>query len=152
VFVGKVEGTDASIALVTDGQRLTGAYLCIPHGGTSWISPAPLVDGKSELVARRRVTIGEASFVGDRATGEVTVAGGSRSFNHELATGKAGLYHRASVTADEPGSTETGWIVLLNGSICGITNSIIAGGGFKSEPARSKPKGKVTNFANPFSS
>jgi hypothetical protein len=152
VFVGNVEGTEASIALVTDGQRLTGAYLCIPHGGTSWISPGPLVDGKSELVARRRVSLGEASFAGDQATGEVTVGGAPRSFSAGLAAGKAGLYHTTSGTADEPGSTETGWIVLPDGSVCGTTNSIIAGGGFKSEPAPSKPKGKVTNFANPFSS
>jgi hypothetical protein len=152
VFVGNVEGTKASIALVTDGQRLTGAYLCIPRGATSWISPAPLLDDKATLIARRKVTLGDASFAGDRATGEVTVAGGSRSFNAELATGKAGLYHATSGTTDEPGSTETGWIVLPNGSICGTANSVIAGGGFKSEPAPSKPRGKITNFTNPFSS
>jgi hypothetical protein len=151
VFVGNVIGTDGSIALVTDGQRLSGAYLCVPHGETSWISPAPLLDDKARLIARRKATLGEASFAGDRATGVVAVAGGSRTFNAELATGKAGLYHATSGTASEPGSSETGWIVLPNGSICGTTNSVIAGGSFKSEPAPAKPKGKVTNFGNPFS-
>jgi hypothetical protein len=151
VFVAEVEGTDADIALVTDGKRLTGAYLCIPKGGTSWLSPAPLVAGKAKLVARRGVSLGEASFTGDSATGHVTVAGGSRNFSAKLATGKAGLYRTTSGTAGEPGSTETGWIVLPDGSVCGVTNSITPGGGFKSKPAPSKPKGQVTNFANPYS-
>ena len=153
VFVANVSGTNASIALVTDGRRLSGAYLCIPKGGTSWISPAPLADGKAAaLVARRRTTLGLVSFAGDRATGVVAVAGVPRSFSAKLATGKAGLYHTTSGRAGVPGSTETGWIVLPNGVVCGTTHSVTAGGGFKSEPAPSKLRGKVTNFANPFSS
>ena len=51
----------------------------------------------------------------------------------------------------QPGFTETGWIVLPNGNVCGSTNTITSGGGFQSRrhpPAREGSK--VTNFANPF--
>jgi hypothetical protein len=150
VFLAHVKGTDASIALVTDGQRLSGAYLCIPKETSQWIRPAPLANGKAKLVARRRVTLGKASFAGNRANGDVTVADSSRSFSANLATGKAGLYRTTSGTGDKPPFSETGWIVLPNGSVCGSTNSITAGGGFKSEPAPSSPKGQVTDFADPF--
>jgi hypothetical protein len=149
VFVASVDGTDAKIALVTDGERLSGAFLCIPKGGSSWISPAPLEDGKVELVARRGDTLGEASFAGDSASGEVTVAGGQRSFSAELAKGKAGLYRTTSGKVGKAGFSETGWIVLPDGTVCGSTNSTTPSG-FESEPAPSKPEGKVTSFAKPF--
>jgi hypothetical protein len=149
VYVAKVGNTEAEIALVTDGERLSGAYLCNEKTVSQWIGEAPLEDGKAELVARRGVSLGEASFDGDTASGDVTVAGGPQSFSAELAKGKAGVYRTTSGKAGAPGFSETGWIVLPDGTVCGSTNSSNAGG-FESEPATSKPEGKVTNFANPF--
>ena len=150
VFVGKVEGTNTYVALVTDGQRLSGAYLCTEKVGSAWISPAPLADGTADLVARRGVTLGEASFAGEEASGDVNLAGGSHSFSAKLAAGKAGLYRTTSGKPGEAGFSETGWIVLPDGSACGITSSTTQGGGYKSEPAPPKPKGPVTDFTNPF--
>jgi hypothetical protein len=40
--------------------------------------------------------------------------------------------------------------LLPDGSKCGRTTSITRGGDYKSEPAASRPKGRVTDFANPF--
>jgi hypothetical protein len=150
VYVAQVEGTDASVALVTDGSRLSGAYLCIPKETSQWIQPAPFQGGKARLVARRGVSLGAARFRGKSAKGDVDVPGGSHSFNAQLASGKAGLYRTTSGTANQPGFSETGWIVLPEGSVCGSTNSITAGGGFASEPAPSSPEGRVTDFADPF--
>jgi hypothetical protein len=137
--------------LVTDGNRLTGAYLCIPQSTSQWIRPAPLQSGQAALVARRGVNLGSAKFAGDTATGTVN-AGGQNSFSAKLATGYAGLYRTTSGTANKPPFSETGWIVLPDGTVCGGTNTITAGGGFKSGPAPSKPEGsgRVTDFANPF--
>jgi hypothetical protein len=149
VFVASVDGTDAKIALVTDGERLTGAYLCNEKTVSQWIAEAPLEDGKAELVARRGVSLGEASFDGDTASGDVTVAGGPQSFSAELAKGEAGLYRTTSGKAGKAGFSETGWIVLPDGTVCGSTNSTTPSG-FESEPAPSKPEGKVTSFAKPF--
>ena len=144
-----MQGTGDSIALVTDGQRLSGAYLCSPQGTSQWIRPAPLQSGQAALVARRGVVLGSAKFAGDTATGTVN-AGGQNGFNAKLATGKAGLYRTTSGTTDKPGFSETGWIVLQDGNMCGSTNSITAGGGFQSKPAPSSPEGQITNVENPF--
>ena len=130
VFVGQVEVTGDSIALVTDGNRLTGAYLCIPQSTSQWIRPAPLQSGQAALVARRGVNLGSAKFAGDSATGTVT-AGGQNSFSAKLATGDAGLYRTTTGTANKPPFSETGWIVLPDGTVCGGTNTITAGGGFE---------------------
>jgi hypothetical protein len=149
VYVGQVGGTNHLVALVTDGSRLSGAYLCIPEGTSQWIKPAPLQGGQVALVARRGVVLGSAKFVGDTATGTVN-SGGQNSFSANLANGKAGLYRTHSGTANKPGFSETGWIVLPDGNTCGSTNSITSGGGFKSTPATSSPEGQITDFANPF--
>jgi hypothetical protein len=151
VYVGQVQGTDDAIALVTEGHRLSGAYLCIPQSTPQWIRPGPFVNGKAQLVARRGVALGSATFNGSGASGEVT-AGGQSPFSAQVATGDAGLYRTTSGTATKPGFSETGWIVLPNGNVCGGTNTITASGGFQSTQAPSQPASgsKVTNFANPF--
>jgi hypothetical protein len=150
VFVAEVEGTEAQIALVTDGASLGGGFLCVPKGGSSWIRGAPLEDGTVELVARREESLGEATFDGDTASGEVSVAGGPHSFSAELAAGKAGLYRTTSGKAGEPGFSETGWVVLPDGSVCGVTGTTTEGGGFEFQRAPSDPKNQITDFANPF--
>jgi hypothetical protein len=150
VFVGEIEGTDAEIALVTNGERLSGAYLCSPNGAV-WFRPATFADGTADLVTRSGDNLGEASFAGESASGNVDIGGDSHSFSAEPATGRAGLYRTASGKPEsEGGVSETGWIVLPDGSKCGRTNSITPGGDFKTEPATSRPKGHVTEFTNPF--
>jgi hypothetical protein len=151
VYVGQVGATDSSIALVTDGSRLTGAFLCVPKSTAQWVRQAPLDNGNASLVARRGVVLGTARFADDTATGTVQ-AGGENDFSAKVASGYAGLYRTTSGTTNEPGFSETGWIVLPNGQVCGGTNTITAGGGFESKPAPSKPdgSGRVTDFSNPF--
>jgi hypothetical protein len=150
VYVGEVSGSNHLIALVTDGgTRLSGAYLCIPQGTSQWIKPSPLQDGKAALVARRGVVLGSAQFSGDTATGTIN-EGGNNSFTAKLASGKAGLYRKTSGTSNQPGVSETGWVVLPDGNTCGSTNSITQGGGFQSQPETSSPEGQITDFSNPF--
>ena len=150
VYVGEVGGTNHLIALVTDGgTRLSGAYLCIPQGTSQWIKPAPLQGGKAALVARRGTVLGSAQFSGNTATGTIN-SGGQQQFTAKLASGKAGLYRKTSGTSNQPGFSETGWIVLPDGNTCGSTNCITSGGGFQSQPETSSPEGQITNFSNPF--
>jgi hypothetical protein len=149
VYVGQVQGTDDSIALVTDGQRLTGAYLCIPKATSQWVRPAPLQNGQAALVARRGIVLGSAKFAGDTATGTVN-AGGQNSFSAKVATGDAGLYRVTSGSANKPPFSETGWVVLPDGNTCGSTNTITSGGGFQSQQETSSPEGQITDFGNPF--
>jgi hypothetical protein len=149
VYVGEVTGTNNLIGLVTDGQRLSGAYLCLPNATSQWIRPAPLQNGQAALVARRGVVLGSAKFAGDTATGTVN-AGGEKDFSANLATGDAGLYRKTSGTTNQPGFSETGWVVLPDGNTCGSTNTITSGDGFQSQHETSSPEGKITDFANPF--
>ena len=150
VYVGEVGGTNHLIALVTDGgTRVSGAYLCVPQGTSQWIKPAPLQGGKAALVARNGTVLGSAQFSGNAATGTIN-SGGQQQFTAKLASGKAGLYRKTSGTSNQPGFSETGWIVLPDGTTCGSTNSITTGGGFQSQPDTSSPEGQITNFSNPF--
>jgi hypothetical protein len=149
VYVAEVTGTNDLIALVTDGTRLSGAYLCIPSATSQWIRPAPLQNGQAALVARRGVVLGSAKFSRDTATGTVN-AGGERNFTAKLATGDAGLYRKTSGTTNQPGFSESGWVVLPDGNTCGSTNTITSGGGFEAKQETSSPEGQITNFSNPF--
>jgi hypothetical protein len=148
VYVGRF-GDGSSIALVTDGGRLSGAYLCKSSKTSSWIEPAPLADGAANLVARRGEDLGEATFSGTGASGEITA--GSLSFTAELAEGYAGLYRTAGGKAGQTGFTETGWIVLPDGGVCGTTSTLTQSGP-ETTPAPNKPEGngRVTNYADPF--
>jgi hypothetical protein len=116
---------------------------------SNWIIGAPLAERGVELVTRGGQSLGTASFASKRARGNVAVGGTSGNFSAELAKGKAGIYRAISGKAGEVGFSETGWIVLSDGRVCGATNSITSSG-FKSVPVRSRPKGKVTDFTNPF--
>jgi hypothetical protein len=149
VYVGQVGATDNLIGLVTDGSRLTGAYVCIAQGTSQWIRPAPLQNGQARLEARRGVNLGSAKFAGDTATGTVN-AGGENNFSAKLASGKAGLYRKTAGPTNQPGFSESGWVVLPDGTTCGSTNSITGGGGFQSQHETSSPEGQITDFGNPF--
>ena len=143
-------GSNHLIALVTDGgTRVSGAYLCIPQGTSQWIKPAVFQGGQAALVARNGTVVGSAKFSGDTATGTIN-EGGNNSFTAKRASGKAGLYRKTSGTSNQPGFSESGWIVLPDGNTCGSTNSITSGGGFQSTPETSSPEGQITNFSDPF--
>jgi hypothetical protein len=150
VYVGQVSGTNHLIALVTDGgTRVSGAFLCNQQGTSQWIKPAPFQGGKAALVARNGTVLGSAQFTADTATGTIA-EGGNNNFTARLASGKAGLYRKTSGTSNQPGFSESGWVVLPDGNTCGSTNSITQGGGFQSQPETSSPEGQITDFSNPF--
>lgn len=122
-YVGTVEGTEAYIALVSDGETVAG-YLCDGEQVSVWLDQVEVADGGAELLNRDGETVGEATFEGDQATGEVTVDGEAHPFTAEVATGDAGLYGGTQGERGEPGFVEAGWIVLPDGSQRGATNFI----------------------------
>src|SRR5215203_5218143 len=75
---------------------------------------------------------------------------GENDFSAKLASGDAGLYRKTSGTSNQPGFSETGWVVLPDGTTCGSTNTITSGGGFQGEQETSSPEGQITDFVNPF--
>lgn len=124
-FVGKVDGTAAYIALVSDGRRVVG-YVCDSKQVSSWIDVAAIRDGAARLSSRSATALGQATFSDDRVSGSITVGGDQRSFSAELASGQAGLYRAARVQQADgklgDGELEVGWVVLADGTQRGGTN------------------------------
>jgi hypothetical protein len=152
-FVGPVSGTDAYIAVVSDGERVTG-YLCDGKELSTWFDSE--VEGTgADLLSRDGDDLGDATFSGGGVTGEVEVDGQSQSFNATPATGDAGLYRAANVEEADgelsEGEAEVGWIVLADGSQRGSTNFIDPSGDLiVSRPAPKLATGStqvnITNF------
>ncbi|MGH9049404.1 MAG: hypothetical protein ACRDY4_06720, partial [Acidimicrobiia bacterium] len=124
VYVGAVAGTDAYLAVTSDGDEFRG-YVCDGEGLSTWIGAAPLAGATAELVTREGETIGTVTFAGGAATGTVSVAGAEHDFTADEATGDAGLYRATPGAPDapvsaEPGWVEIGWIVLTDGTQRGV--------------------------------
>jgi hypothetical protein len=119
-FVGLLEGTDAHIAIVSDGENLVG-YVCDSKNISIWFQ-ADVGGTSADVNARTEQDLGEVDFLGDTADGEIEVDGERRSFSAELAVGDAGLYR--AFKEDDEGTVEVGWVVLNDGSQHGGTNFI----------------------------
>jgi hypothetical protein len=135
-YAGEVSGTGAYIGLVSNGSKLLG-YVCDGKQVSAWLE-GPVTDGKTELTTRAGEAVGEVNFTASKASGEITVPGASGTFTAELGTGKGGLYRTAEGEPGEPVATETGWVVLNDGSIKGLKS---AGGTLRSAP--SSPTGYI---------
>lgn len=151
-YVGTVEGTDAYIALVSDGSQLAG-YISDSKKLSTWVDQAkiaevpsspsappqaalgesmealfahhvdlPGLEDDAALTTREGEALGEVTLSGSEASGHVEVDGKKRSFTAKLASGEAGLYRAAKGTLGEPGSVEAGWVVLADGSQRGNVN------------------------------
>jgi hypothetical protein len=119
-FVGLLEGTDAHIAIVSDGEQLAG-YVCDSKDISIWFQGD--VGGTSaDVKARTEQDLGEVDFLGDTADGEIEIDGEQHSFSAELAVGDAGLYRAFKENGE--GTVEVGWVLLNDGSQRGGTNFI----------------------------
>jgi hypothetical protein len=150
VYVGKVDGTDAYIALVATADHLTDGYICDSETVATWVSEAGIDAREVELADREGNRIGTATFDAGRVRGRITAAGGTHRFSAKLAEGKAGLYRKITGTRGEPGYEETGWIVLADGSVRGRTlfGSGGIGGRSESKAAATKPAGDSIFIGN----
>lgn len=118
-YVGRVNGTEALIAVVSDGRRI-GGYICDGRSTSVWLQAVGATGGGANLVSRTGRTVGKVRFQGRRATGEVDIAGRRSVFDLVTAEGVAGLYLEGTGTPGAGGSTETGWVVLPDGTEVGI--------------------------------
>jgi hypothetical protein len=123
VFAGKVQGTDAYIAIVSDGTQAVG-YACDGSTVSVWLMQPRLAGARAELLNREGTPIGSVTLAAGTASGAVQVAGASHPFTASLATGKVGLYRNTTGTPDQPSYTESGWILLADGSVRGNTNFV----------------------------
>jgi hypothetical protein len=125
-FVGKVDGSDAYIALVSDAKRVVG-YVCDSKQVSGWLDVAAIRDGKAVLSSRSGTALGQATFSADGVSGEVTIGGARHSFSATRSTADAGLYRAARVQRQDgrlgTGETEVGWVVLPDGTQRGGLNT-----------------------------
>lgn len=119
VFVGRVAGSKAYLAVVTDGRRVAG-YVCDGKKVSVWLRGGKLVNGSATLTTRRGARLGSVKVTGDRADGELEVGSKTRRFHASTATGSAGLYRAQARSGDR--QYEAGWIVLPDRSQRGATN------------------------------
>jgi hypothetical protein len=122
-LVGKVTGSHAYVAVVSDGSRVAG-YVCDGDRLSRWLSASDVRDGAVTLRDRGGRVLGAVRVAADRATGFVELDGRKLAFAATPARGEAGLYRQATGQAGEPGFRETGWIVLADGSVRGSAEFI----------------------------
>jgi hypothetical protein len=124
VFVGRVQGSRAFVALVSNGRRLGGGYVCDGRKVAIWLRRRPLRNRRAALVTRKGTKLGRATFARSGAAGTVFVDGFPHRFRAVRAIGKAGLYRLQRGRLGKRASRESGWIVLPNGSRRGATNLV----------------------------
>lgn len=127
VFVGAVEGSDTYLALISDGEQVTG-YLCDSDQISRWLDSTEIDDDTVELVTRDGEVLGTAQLTDDGGVeGEIDLDGATRAFDLEPASGEGGLY-RATVEGGGQLGAEAGWIVLADGAQRGATNQFVQSG------------------------
>lgn len=120
-WTGKVDGTDAYIALVTNGTELM-AYVCDSQTVAEWFH-GKVGEDKLDLVAgTANLTNGHATLVATltqaAATGTVTLADGqTHSFTAGKSTGDGGLYRLEETQNGD--KLVSGWVVLNDGELRG---------------------------------
>jgi hypothetical protein len=118
VYVGKINRSEAYIALVSDGRDIN-VYISDSDGISIWVRRASLTDGRTNLVNRASTQMGHVDFKEDLAEGGVSIDRRNYSFTAERARGSAGLYRATKGDLGQPGSVEAGWIVLNDGTQSG---------------------------------
>jgi hypothetical protein len=124
VDVGRVDGSRAYIALVSDGRRL-GGYLCDGRTLSVWLEPTRLDDGHAKLRSRRGGALGDVALGASSGRGTVRLGGVAHAFAVSRASGRAGLYRAVAGRAETRGAVEAGWIVIADGSVRGAANRFI---------------------------
>jgi hypothetical protein len=118
-FAGRVQGTDALIALVYEGANVNG-YLCDGNEGKGELSEWFVASGSGDPIAfvatsRNGIKISGTTKPGG-IEGTVTFVDGSeKSFSASPATDDAGLY-RASAKDSGGHNLVAGWILLEDGT------------------------------------
>jgi hypothetical protein len=153
-YVGKVEGTDAYIAVVERGGEIT-AYICDGAATALWFTGTQ--DGTTITATHPKGATLAAEQAGSTLTGTVVLDGATHAFTAEEAEYPAGLWQGiddASVPLDE--AFRYGWVVLPDGSQRGAKSGNIvkpvsavapatgSGGGVVATPSPVTTAGQLT--------
>ena len=122
-FVGRVQGSNAYIAVLKDGRRI-GGYLCDNGTVSRWIEYHDLRNGVAQLRAGTTgERLGSVRVAGRSATGTVAIDGQKRHFRAALTPKARGGLHFA--IGKQPGRLlVAGWILLPDGSQRGAVSRV----------------------------
>ena len=122
-FVGRVQGSNAYIAVLKDGRRI-GGYLCDNGSISRWIEYHGLRNGVAPLRAGTTgERLGSVRVAGRSATGTVVIDGQKRRFRAALTREADGGLHFA--IGKQPGRLlVAGWILLPDGSQRGAVSRV----------------------------
>lgn len=128
-WTGKVDGTDAYIALASNGTELM-AYVCDSQSVAQWFhgeagkDKLDLVAGTVDLSSDTATLV--ATLTLDSASGTVTLADGqAHTFTATKATGDGGLYRSEQSVNNE--TLIGGWVVLNGGDLRGAQVNLSTG-------------------------
>jgi hypothetical protein len=122
-FVGRVQDSNAYIAVSKDGRKI-GGYVCDDGSGSRWIEYAWLKNGVAPLRAgTTRERLGSVRVAGTTATGTVSVRGVKHSFSAKrVSKGDAGLHF--AVGKQSGRLLVAGWILLPDGTQRGAISQV----------------------------
>ena len=137
-FVGKLEGTDANIA-VNVGEDIAHAYVCDSKRIWGLLSGS-VRDGRLKLASKTGQAL-VGSVAAETVSGTVTLTDGTkRSFTASPAKGDAGLYQLAKEVDGTPYVTR--WVKANDGSVRGKTTTQLT-----SQPADAETSVEATDGA-----
>lgn len=123
-FVGRVEGSDAYIAISKDGKKI-GGYLCDDGTVSRWLEYTWLDKGHAPLIAGTTgEELGSVRIAGKTATGTIKVGDQDLPFRAERvhAGGDAGLYF--AIAKQEDRLLVGGWILHPDGTQRGAVSRL----------------------------
>jgi hypothetical protein len=146
-FAGKVEGTDAFVAVVVDEEDRALAYACDGReGGTAtvaeWFRGEVADDGSLDLTSEGGAGL-SADIAEEGASGTVTLDGEDHAFTAGPAEEPAGLYRKAEEADGE--ELLGGWIELASGEQRGAVRNRSAGF-IQSDVDLARPSRPVNGF------
>jgi hypothetical protein len=122
-FVGRVQGSDAYIAVLKERGRI-GGYACNNGTFSRWITYRRLRNGRAPLVAGTTgQRLGSVRVAGRTATGTIEVQGRMRRFRARRSDARAPGLHFA-VGKERNGLLVAGWILLPDGTQRGAISTV----------------------------
>jgi hypothetical protein len=122
-FVGKVEGSDAYIAISKEGRKI-GGYLCDSSSISRWLEYAWLEKGRASLTAGTTgELLGSVQVDGNKATGTIEIGGQNLHFVARRVRGPdAGLFF--GIGKQEDRLLVGGWILDPDGTQRGAVSRL----------------------------
>jgi hypothetical protein len=122
-LVGKISGSNAYFALISDGKSV-GGYVSDGRKVSRWLARRPIRDGHAELWTRAGRRLGAAELTKVSASGDIRIGPKPLSFFLEVTPAPAGVYRATTGRLGRPSSAEIGWVVLGDGTQRGTAELI----------------------------